>query len=309
METKITFVWEVCQLGLGPISLPGSQKCMRPDYSLALVGKHSKLGTDSVVVLRGEVHSKVLRDCKSRDCTILLVLHNSKSRQVKPSKGKSLMMGANPDREHKGALRLPMTLKRRKNSEFVTSQRVRPKQQSCTEMRKLKTKHALPLCFTKILAAPAMPTPQRSTPHPPEFQVNHTDQTTRFKRSYPKYFLNQISVLDKLKASYRIFQEFNLHVDHRPIERADFDHKIKEKEMMYKRHLEEAEAAKMVEEERALKQLRRTIVPQTRPVSNLNNPFLPHKSNKETTKPNSPKLRVIRRIDRRTMMMVSPHMR
>ncbi|KAL9282290.1 hypothetical protein AtEden1_Chr5g0129041 [Arabidopsis thaliana] len=214
LETKITFVWEVCQLGLDPISLPRSQKCRRPDYYLALVGKHSKLGTDSVVVLREKVHSEVLRDCKSRDCTILLVLHNSKSRQVKPSKGKSLMMGANPDREHKGALRLPMTLKRRKNSEFVTSQRVRPKQQSCTEMRKLKTKHALPLCFTQILAAPALPTPQRSTPHPPEFQ-----------------------------ASYRIFQEFNLHVDHRPIERADFDHKIKEKEMMYKRHHEEAEAA------------------------------------------------------------------
>ncbi|VYS69245.1 unnamed protein product [Arabidopsis thaliana] len=182
---------------------------MRPDYSLALVGKHSKLGTDSVVVLRGEVHSEseVLRDCKSRDCTILLVLHNSKSRQVKPSKGKSLMMGGKS---------------------------------------------------RQILAAPALPTPQRSTPHPPEFQ-----------------------------ASYRIFQEFNLHVDHRPIERADFDHK----------------------EERALKQLRRTIVPQTRPVPNFNNPFLPHKSNKETTKPNSPKLRVIRRIHRRTMMMVSPHMR
>ncbi|KAL9282291.1 hypothetical protein AtEden1_Chr5g0129051 [Arabidopsis thaliana] len=65
----------------------------------------------------------------------------------------------------------------------------------------------------------------------------------------------------------------------------------------------------LLEEERALKQLRRTIVPQTRPVPNFNNPFLPHKSNKETTKPNSPKLRVIRRIHRRTMMMVSPHMR
>ncbi|KAG7536499.1 TPX2 central domain [Arabidopsis suecica] len=61
-------------------------------------------------------------------------------------------------------------------------------------------------------------------------------------------------------------------------------------------------------EERALKQLRRAMVPHARPVPNFNNPFLPQKSNKETTKPKSPKLRVIRRVSRRTMMMAS-HMR
>ncbi|CAL9247778.1 unnamed protein product [Arabidopsis halleri] len=27
-----TLLWEVCQLGFGPIGLPGSQKCRRPDY-------------------------------------------------------------------------------------------------------------------------------------------------------------------------------------------------------------------------------------------------------------------------------------
>jgi targeting protein for Xklp2 len=70
-------------------------------------------------------------------------------------------------------------------------------------------------------------------------------------------------------------QEFNLHVEHRAVERADFDHKvsilfshfskqknasitseidesilfwnqIKEKENQYKRYREESEAAKMV---------------------------------------------------------------
>ncbi|EOA12438.1 hypothetical protein CARUB_v10028400mg [Capsella rubella] len=60
LETKIMVVWEVCQLGQGPVGLPGSQKCRRPDYPLALVGKHSKLGIDSVVALRGEVHSEAL---------------------------------------------------------------------------------------------------------------------------------------------------------------------------------------------------------------------------------------------------------
>jgi len=44
LETKITFVWEVCQLDFGPIGLPDSQKCRRPDYSLALVGKHLNSG-------------------------------------------------------------------------------------------------------------------------------------------------------------------------------------------------------------------------------------------------------------------------
>lgn len=41
-------------------------------------------------------------------------------------------------------------------------------------------------------------------------------------------------------------QEFNLHVDHRALDRAEFDQKVKEKEMMYKRYREESEAAKMV---------------------------------------------------------------
>ncbi|KAH0924304.1 hypothetical protein HID58_024322, partial [Brassica napus] len=62
-----------------------------------------------------------------------------------------------------------------------------------------------------------------------------------------------------------------------------------------------------VEEERALKQLRRTMVPQARPVPNFNNLFyLGSKlSNKETTKPKSPKLKVTRRMERRTMMASS----
>ncbi|KAG7547630.1 hypothetical protein ISN44_As12g028500 [Arabidopsis suecica] len=35
----INIMWVVCQLGFGPIGLPGSQKCRRPDYSLALSRK------------------------------------------------------------------------------------------------------------------------------------------------------------------------------------------------------------------------------------------------------------------------------
>ncbi|KAL6553981.1 hypothetical protein OROMI_019654 [Orobanche minor] len=97
-------------------------------------------------------------------------------------------------------------------------------------------------------------------------------------------------------------QEFNLHVEHRAVDRAEFDKKIKEKEMVYKRYREEAESARMMEEEKALKQLRRTIVPHARPVPNFEHPFLPEKSGKEATKAKSPKLRVNRRKEKRRVV-------
>jgi hypothetical protein len=43
-ETKITFVWEFCQLGFGPIGLSSRQKYRRPNYPLALVGRHPNSG-------------------------------------------------------------------------------------------------------------------------------------------------------------------------------------------------------------------------------------------------------------------------
>lgn len=93
-------------------------------------------------------------------------------------------------------------------------------------------------------------------------------------------------------------QEFVLHVDHRAVHRSEFDKKIKEKETMYKRLREENESMKQIEEEKAVKQMRRTMVPHARPLPKFDNPFLPQKSIKEATKPKSPKLRVIRREDR-----------
>ncbi|KAL3647109.1 hypothetical protein CASFOL_008077 [Castilleja foliolosa] len=107
-------------------------------------------------------------------------------------------------------------------------------------------------------------------------------------------------------------QEFNLHVEHRAVDRAEFDKKIKEKQMVYKRYREEAESAKMMEEEKALKQLRRTLVPHARPVPSFEHPFLPQKSGKEATKAKSPKLRVNRRNEKRrvvTATTTTHHMR
>lgn len=94
-------------------------------------------------------------------------------------------------------------------------------------------------------------------------------------------------------------QEFVLRVDHRAVHRSQFDQKIKEKEKASKRSREENEKAKMIEEERAVKKMRRTMVPQARPLPKFNNPFYPQKSTKETTKPIAPDLNVARREERR----------
>ncbi|KAB1209897.1 Protein TPX2 [Morella rubra] len=76
-----------------------------------------------------------------------------------------------------------------------------------------------------------------------------------------------IPVPEKVRKPLTQVQEFNLQVDHRAVDRAEFDQKIKEKETVYKRYREESEAARMMEEEKALKQLRRTLVPHARPPS------------------------------------------
>ncbi|KAI5652483.1 hypothetical protein M9H77_29670 [Catharanthus roseus] len=124
----------------------------------------------------------------------------------------------------------------------------------------------------------------------------------RIFKAQPILNEDPIPVPEKIRKPLTDVQEFNLHVDHRAVDRAEFDKKIKEKEMMYKRYREEAESAKQMEEEKALKQLRRTLVPHARPVPDFNHPFLPQKSSKQVTKPKSPRLHIMRRKERRTMM-------
>ncbi|KAM7503421.1 hypothetical protein LguiB_002325 [Lonicera macranthoides] len=126
-------------------------------------------------------------------------------------------------------------------------------------------------------------------------------QMRRFK-AQPILKEDPIPVPEKVRKPLTQVQKFDLHVEHRAVDRAEFDKKIKEKEMMYKRYREEAESEKMMEEEKALKQLRRTLVPHARPVPSFNRPFLPQKSSKDVTKPKSPKLKVLRRKERREMI-------
>ncbi|CAK7322742.1 unnamed protein product [Dovyalis caffra] len=127
----------------------------------------------------------------------------------------------------------------------------------------------------------------------------------RIFRAQPVLKEDPIPVPEKVRKPLTQVQQFNLNADQRAVERAEFDQKVKEKEMMYKRYREESETARMMEEEKALKQLRRTLVPHARPVPNFNHPFLPQKSSKEATKGRSPNLRVLQRRERRKMMMVN----
>ncbi|CAM8982856.1 unnamed protein product [Rhodiola kirilowii] len=105
-----------------------------------------------------------------------------------------------------------------------------------------------------------------------------------------------IPLPEKVRIPLTQVDEFNLQADHRALERAEFDKKVHEKEMMYKRYREESDAAKMMEDEKALKQMRRTMVPHARPVPKFANPFFPQRSLKHRTTPKSPKLRVVQRM-------------
>ncbi|PHT76675.1 Protein TPX2 [Capsicum annuum] len=120
-------------------------------------------------------------------------------------------------------------------------------------------------------------------------------------KAQPVLIEDPIPVPEKVRKPLTQVQEFNLKVDHRATDRAEFDKKMKEKEMMYQRYREEAEAARMMEEEMALKQLRKTLVPHARPVPKFDHPFQPQKSSKKVTKPRSPKLLILKRQERRKM--------
>ncbi|WVZ66041.1 hypothetical protein U9M48_015318 [Paspalum notatum var. saurae] len=94
-------------------------------------------------------------------------------------------------------------------------------------------------------------------------------------------------------------QQFALHVDERAVQRSEFDNMIKEKEKTYKRLREENEFAQKIEEEKELKQLRRSMVPHARPLPKFDRPFRPQKSTKQVTRPKSPQLQVDERGARR----------
>ncbi|PHT27422.1 Protein TPX2 [Capsicum baccatum] len=118
-------------------------------------------------------------------------------------------------------------------------------------------------------------------------------------KAQPVLTEDPIPVPEKVRKPLTEVQDFKLRVDNRSLDRAEFDKKIKQKEMMHKRYIEETESARMIEEEKALKQLRRTLVPHARPVPKFDHPFLPQKSCKQVTKPRSPNLLIVKRKERK----------
>ncbi|KAL8088210.1 protein TPX2 isoform X1 [Apium graveolens] len=135
-------------------------------------------------------------------------------------------------------------------------------------------------------------------------RMEREEARMRMFKAQPVLKEDPIPVPEKVRKPLTEVQEFDLHVEHRAVERAEFDKKVKEKEVIYKRYREEAESEKMMEEEKALKQLRRTLVPHARPVPNFNHPFLPQKSCK-VTKAKSPKLKIRERKERQHKKIIA----
>ncbi|BAT90100.1 hypothetical protein LR48_Vigan08g104700 [Vigna angularis] len=130
-------------------------------------------------------------------------------------------------------------------------------------------------------------------------RIEREEAQMREFKALPILKEDPIPLPEKVRKPLTQVQEFSLHMNHRAVDRAQFDERIKEKEMVYKRYREESEAARMIEEEKALKQLRRTMVPHARPVPKFDHPFCPQKSSKDITKPKSPTLRILQRKERR----------
>ncbi|OEL15676.1 Protein TPX2 [Dichanthelium oligosanthes] len=121
----------------------------------------------------------------------------------------------------------------------------------------------------------------------------------RIVKAQPILKEDPIPLPEKERKPLTEVQQFALHVDERAVQRSEFDNMIKEKEKTYKRLREENEFAQKIEEEKALKQLRRTMVPHARPLPKFDRPFRPQKSTKQVTRPKSPQLQVDERGARR----------
>ncbi|CAN6211729.1 unnamed protein product [Urochloa humidicola] len=130
-------------------------------------------------------------------------------------------------------------------------------------------------------------------------RIEWEDAQRRLVKAQPILKEDPIPLPEKERKPLTEVQQFALHVDERAAQRSEFDNMIKEKEKTYKRLREENEFAQKIEEEKALKQLRRSMVPHARPLPKFDRPFRPQKSTKQVTKPKSPQLQVDERGARR----------
>uniref|UniRef100_A0A0D9WZ96 TPX2 C-terminal domain-containing protein n=1 Tax=Leersia perrieri TaxID=77586 RepID=A0A0D9WZ96_9ORYZ len=130
-------------------------------------------------------------------------------------------------------------------------------------------------------------------------RMEREEAQKRIVKAQPVLKEDPIPLPEKERKPLTEVQPIKLHIDERAIQRSEFDNMVKEKETTYKRLREENEFAQKIEEEKALKQLRRTLVPQARPLPKFDRPFRPQRSTKQVTRPKSPQLQVDQRGARR----------
>ncbi|KAF0900746.1 hypothetical protein E2562_034783 [Oryza meyeriana var. granulata] len=130
-------------------------------------------------------------------------------------------------------------------------------------------------------------------------RMEREEAQRRVVKAQPILKEDPIPLPEKERKPLTEVQQIKLHVDERAVQRSEFDNMVKEKEITYKRLREENEFAQKIEEEKALKQLRRTLVPQARPLPKFDRPFRPQRSTKQVTRPKSPQLQVDQRGARR----------
>uniref|UniRef100_A0A0E0Q8S1 TPX2 C-terminal domain-containing protein n=1 Tax=Oryza rufipogon TaxID=4529 RepID=A0A0E0Q8S1_ORYRU len=130
-------------------------------------------------------------------------------------------------------------------------------------------------------------------------RMEREEAQRRVVKAHPIMKEDPIPLPEKERKPLTEVQPLKLHVDERAVQRSEFDNMVKEKEITYKRLREENEFAQKIEEEKALKQLRRTLVPQARPLPKFDRPFRPQRSTKQVTRPKSPQLQVDQRGARR----------
>ncbi|KAG2645569.1 hypothetical protein PVAP13_2KG431700 [Panicum virgatum] len=130
-------------------------------------------------------------------------------------------------------------------------------------------------------------------------RIEWEEAQRRIVKAQPILKEDAIPLPEKERKPLTEVQQFALHVDERAVQRSEFDNMIKEKEKTYKRLREENEFAQKIEEEKAVKQMRRSMVPHARPLPKFDRPFRPQRSTKQVTRPKSPQLLVDERGARR----------
>ncbi|GFZ05643.1 targeting protein for XKLP2 [Actinidia rufa] len=174
--------------------------------------------------------------------------------------------------------------------------------QKLLEEERARIRKANPYPYTTDYPViPPKPEPKHCTKPEPfqlESLVRHEEEMQREMKERRR-MEEEEAQMRLFKAKPILKENFDLHLDHRAEDRAEFDKKDEGEGDDVQEIQRRVRVCQDDGGEKALKQLRRTLVPHARPVPNFEHPFLPQRSSKEVTKPKSPKLHVNQRKERR----------